>query len=120
MFDQKGRIMVDLEKAGIDEDSLMLMAIEAGAEDMQTDDGVVTILCDPSELEEVQSALAAGGVVVDSAEVARVPKTTVEVDPKNAETLLQLIEDLEENEDVSSVYANFEIPDEVMEQIASQ
>jgi YebC/PmpR family DNA-binding regulatory protein len=120
MFDQKGRITVDLKKAGIDEDSLMLKALEAGAEDMETDDGVSTILCNPSELEEVQSALAAGGVAVESAEVVRVPKTAVEVDAGNAEKLLRLIEELEENDDVSSVYANFEIADEVMERIASE
>ncbi|MGB4475466.1 MAG: YebC/PmpR family DNA-binding transcriptional regulator, partial [Bacillota bacterium] len=75
MFDQKGRIVVDLEKAGLDEDSLMLRAIESGAEDMEVDDGVATILCSPSELESVQNALSADGVVVDSAEVVRIPKT---------------------------------------------
>ena len=119
MFDQKGRITVDLKKAGIDEDSLMLKALEAGAEDMETDDGVSTIQCSPSELEEVQSALAAGGVAVESAEVVRVPKTAVEVDAGKRK-LLRLIEELEENDDVSSVYANFEIADEVMERIASE
>ncbi|HOB91733.1 MAG: YebC/PmpR family DNA-binding transcriptional regulator [Bacillota bacterium] len=119
MFDQKGRIVVDLEKAGLDEDSLMLRAIESGAEDMEVDDGVATILCSPSELESVQNALSADGVVVDSAEVVRIPKTTVEVDGDNAPKVLQLIEDLEDNDDVSAVYANFEIADEVLEQLTS-
>lgn len=119
MFDQKGRIVVDLEKAGLDEDSLMLRAIESGAEDMEVDDGVATILCSPSELESVQNALSADGVVVDSAEVVRIPKTIVEVDGDNAPKVLQLIEDLEDNDDVSAVYANFEIADEVLEQLTS-
>ena len=119
MFDQKGRIVVDLEKAGLDEDSLMLRAIESGAEDMEVDDGVATILCSPSELESVQNALSADGGVVDRAEVVRIPKTTVEVDGDNAPKVLQLIEDLEDNDDVSAVYANFEIADEVLEQLTS-
>lgn len=120
MFDQKGRIEVDLQKAGLDEDTLMLKAVEAGAEDMEVDDGVATITCSPSELESVQNSLSSEGVVIESAEVARIPKTTVEVDSSNAAKVLQLIEDLEDSEDVSAVYANFEIPDEVLEQVASQ
>lgn len=120
MFDQKGRITIDLKQSGLDEDTLMLKVAEAGAEDMEVDDGVATVTCDPSELESVQEALASQGVSVESAEMTRIPRTTVEVDGTNAAKILQLIEELEDNEDVSSVYANFEIPEEVLDELASQ
>jgi len=120
MFDQKGRIVVDLEKARIDEDTLMLKAAEAGAEDLEVEDGVATIICSPSDLETVQDALESEGIAIERSEVARIPKTTVQVDKEGAVKVLQLIEDLEENDDVSAVYANYEIPDEILEEIASR
>jgi YebC/PmpR family DNA-binding regulatory protein len=116
MFDPKGVILVDRSRIG--EDPLMELALEAGAEDVKTGDSSYEIVTAPSDFERVKSALEERGIELESAEVTLIPKTTVRVEGKQAESVLRLMEALEEQEDVQSVHANFDIPDAVLEAAA--
>lgn len=117
MFDRKGSITVPA--GSIDEESLMDKAIEAGAEDVVAESDAFQVITDPDELESVREALEADGVEIAEAAVAMIPKNTVEVtDEKVARQILRLLETLEDNDDVQSVHANFDIPDEIMEKVA--
>lgn len=117
MFNKKGVILVD--KTGVDEDALMEVAIENGADEVNEDGGMFAITCAPAEFEELKRALAAANFKAESAELSMEPQTTVELDEKAAESLLKLMNALEDNEDVQNVYSNFNIPDELMEKLAS-
>ena len=111
-FDKRGVILLDGER--YDEDDL-LIAIEAGADDVDVDGDVIRVLTAPSDLTAVRSALEAEGMEVESADVIMDPKTTVEVEESDAKQLLRLIETLEDHDDVDAVHANFDMSDEVME-----
>jgi YebC/PmpR family DNA-binding regulatory protein len=111
LFEPRGVISVDIN--GHDPDELALMAIDAGAEDVQVGDGIVEIYTDPAALEAVRTQLEQQNVVIAHAETQLVPKTTVELDEQDAERVLRLIERLEELDDVQDVYTNTEISDEV-------
>jgi YebC/PmpR family DNA-binding regulatory protein len=113
MFDKKGLIAV--EKSQIDEDRLMGLVLEAGAEDVREEGELFEIVTQPENFERVKEALERGKVVLASAQVTMVPKNTVDVDEKHAEPILKLMEELEDHDDVQSVSANFNIPDELME-----
>jgi len=115
-FDRKGIILVDGD--GVDEDALMELALEAGAEDIGEDGSQWQITTEPTELMAVRTALDEAGVAYASAELTMVPKTTVSPDEKEARQLLRLIDALEENDDVQDVYANFDISEEVLEAVA--
>ena len=115
LFDKKGLAVVD---AGTyDEDDLMV-AIDAGAEDIAVDDDVFEITAEPSDLTAVRAALDGAGIEIQSAEVAWVPKTRVPLDEEQAGKLLRLIDALEENDDVNNVHANFDVDAEVLERVA--
>lgn len=115
-FDRKGIVQVIGE--GIDEEELLMAAIEAGADDMETVDEGFEISCDPSVLSAVGEALKNSGYNVESMEIDMVPKNTVAINTKaEAEKLLSMIERFEDNDDVQSVYANFDIPDEILAEI---
>ena len=117
MFDRKGSITVPADS--IDEESLMDKAIEAGAEDVVAEGDAFQVLTDPDEFETVREALEQAGVTISEAAVTMIPKNTVEVtDEKVAKQILRLLETLEDNDDVQSVHANFDIPDEIMEKVA--
>jgi YebC/PmpR family DNA-binding regulatory protein len=117
MFDKKGQILV--EKTLIEEDKLMEMALEAGAEDVADDGNVFQVLTAPDDFNGVREALEAAKLTFVEASVAMVPKNTVEVaDEKTAKQLMRLIDTLEDNDDVQHVHANFDIPDEIMEKIS--
>lgn len=112
-FDRKGVIWVT--GAGIDEDELLMTVIEAGADDMVSGDGGFEISCDPSALSAVGEALKNAGYNVESMEMEMIPKNTVAVTDKNeAQKLLSMVERFEEHDDVQAVYANFDIPDEIL------
>jgi YebC/PmpR family DNA-binding regulatory protein len=111
IFDQKGVIAV--EARGKDADDVALVAIDAGAEDIQVDDGTIEVYTDPSAIEDVRAALEADGLTVERSEVTRVPKTTVQLDEDAAHQTMRLIERLEELDDVQQVYSNSEVSDEV-------
>ena len=116
MFDKRGLILVD--RATISEEKLMDFALEAGAEDVVEEDSEYQVLTTPEDLEAVSEALAEKGVVFLEASISMVPKNTVDVlDPKSAKQILKLLENLEDHDDVQNVYANFDIPDEIMEEV---
>ena len=107
MFEKKGQIYVDAST--IDEDSLMEKALDAGAEDIVREDERFLVTTSPADFHAVQEALAAKGVKSAEAELAMVPKTTVNVAGKDAESLIKLLETLEELDDVQKVWANFDM-----------
>ncbi len=115
-FDRKGVLLVTGD--GIDEDELMIIAIEAGAEDMSSEDGDFEIICDPALLSNVGQAVKEAGYNIESMEIEMIPQNTIAVTSKlEAEKMISLIERFEENEDVQAVYANFDIPDEILAEI---
>ena len=115
LFDKKGVVVVDGERYS--EDDLMV-AIDAGAEDIQTDADVFEILCEPSDLAAVRAALVEVGVEVEEAQVAQRPKTLVPLEEDAAVKVLRLIDGLEEQDDVDAVHANFDVDAEVLERVA--
>jgi YebC/PmpR family DNA-binding regulatory protein len=117
LFERRGIVIVDAE--GADEDELMLAAAEGGADDVSLDGSTFTVSSDPANLSTVREAIEAAGFKVDSAELTMVPKTTVEVaDEHEAKKVLRLMDQLEDNDDVQDVYANFDIPERVLEAVA--
>jgi len=114
MFDKKGVIVFD--RVEVNEDQLLEAALECGAEDLQSDESQFEVLTDPAAFLEVKEALEARGFTPALAEVQLRPKTTVKIDEeKPAQQLLRLVELLEEHDDVSDVFANFDIPDQLLE-----
>jgi YebC/PmpR family DNA-binding regulatory protein len=111
-FEKRGVILLDGDR--YDEDDL-LVAIEAGAEDVAADGDVLRVLTAPADLGDVRAALEAESIEIESADVVMDPKTTVEVEEGDAKTLLRLMDALEDHDDVEAVHANFDISDEVME-----
>jgi YebC/PmpR family DNA-binding regulatory protein len=118
LFERRGIVIVEAE--GVDEDELMLAAADGGADDVEQDGSTFTVSCEATNLAAVRGAIEAAGFTVDSAELTMVPKTTVEVaDENEAKKILRLIDMLEDNDDVQDVYANFDIPEQVLEAVAS-
>ncbi len=115
LFDKKGVAVVNGEK--YTEDDLM-PAIEAGAEDISSDDEYFEIVTEPADLTDVRTALDEAGIEIESFEVRWQPKTTVPLDEDGATKLLKLIDALEDNDDVDTVNANFDAPAEVLEKVA--
>ena len=113
MFEQKGLIIVDKEK--IDEEKLLDLALESGAEDVKEEEHEFEVLINPTDFEAVKQAFDDAQISYSLAEVSMVPQNTVNLEGKKAEQMIKLMEALEDNDDISNVYANFDIPDEVME-----
>ena len=113
MFQRKGVIVVE-KTAAPDEDHLLELALEGGAEDLRDSESSWDIITEPQAFKAVETALRDAGVSVFSAEISMVPTTTIPVDGGEAKQVLQLIEALEDLDDVQNVYANFDIPEEVM------
>ncbi|MDD5465221.1 MAG: YebC/PmpR family DNA-binding transcriptional regulator [Candidatus Omnitrophica bacterium] len=118
MFTQKGYISVAKEK--IKEDELMNIVLDAGAEDMRHDDNLYEIFTSIQDLEKVKAVLQEKGIKWDDAELTMIPSSTVKVTGNEAKQVLALIESLEEHDDVQQVYANFDIPDEILNEAASE
>jgi YebC/PmpR family DNA-binding regulatory protein len=116
IFEKKGAISVDANLYGEDD---LIVAIDAGAEDVREDDGKLRVLCDPSDLTVVREALEGAGVEIESAGLATEPKSTVEVKGHDAEQLLKLLDALDDQDDVDEVFANFDIPEDVLEKLAA-
>lgn len=114
-FDKKGVLVV--ERAKVDEDRLLSVALESGAEDVRSSQTAFDILTAPQDLETVKAALLEETIEPSYAEVTYVPQNQVPVTGKAAEQVLKLVEVLDDHDDVQKVYANFDIPDEVMEQL---
>ena len=100
-----------------DEDALMEIALEAGADDVVREDDVFEVTCDPSAYEAVKNALAQKGIATQSAEITKIPGTTVQVDARTGQKILKMIDAFEDNDDVQHVYSNFDMPDEVLSQM---
>jgi len=116
-FDRRGVVVVSGE--GVDEEELLLVAADGGAEDIEQDGDVFQVTSAPESLSAVREAIEAAGFTVDSAELMLVPKTTVAVeDEGKARQVMRLIDALEDNDDVQDVYANFDIPERVLEAVA--
>jgi YebC/PmpR family DNA-binding regulatory protein len=116
MFHKSGYIAVEKKKA--DEETLIALALDAGADDMKSDDpDQYEILTAPGEIERVKKALEAKGTPIALAEVTQIPQTYVKLEGKDAEQMLRLMEALEDHDDVQKVYANFDISQELMEKV---
>jgi YebC/PmpR family DNA-binding regulatory protein len=117
MFDRKGLILVEASR--VDEDELLTIALEGGAADMRRVDTVFEVSTEPAQLEAVRKTLEERGVPIQSAEVTYVPQSTIRLEGKEAQQVLRLVEGMEELDDVQKVYANFDIPDEVLETLGA-
>jgi YebC/PmpR family DNA-binding regulatory protein len=118
LFERRGIVMVDADRA--DEDTVTLAAAEGGAEDVTQDGSSFEVTTSPEALSSVREALEQAGIEVESAETTMVPKTTIELDDEAAaRKTLRLIDELEELDDVSDVYSNFDIPERLLEAVAS-
>jgi len=115
MFSQKGLIV--FQKDQVEEEMLFGLALEAGADDIKEDEKELEVITEPSSFEQVKTAIENAGIRYTLAEITMIPKTTVKIDDKHAQQMLTLMENLEDNEDVNHVYANFDISDEAMEAI---
>ena len=116
MFDLKGLITV--ERKSVDEDKLIGLALDAGAEDVNDESPeYFEITVEPGKLDSVRERLKAGGITPVAAELERVPQSTIPLGEKEAEQILRLMESLEEHDDVQKVHANFDIPDEIMSKL---
>ncbi len=113
LFERKGLIIIN--KEGVEEDTLFSMALEAGAEDMHSEDDHYTLITIPADIEKVRNFLNKPGIKIESSSITRLPKSTVKVEGKGAESLLKLLDFLEEDEDIQEVYSNFDMPDDILE-----
>jgi len=117
MFEKQGVITVELD--AIDEDTLMEVAMEAGAEDIRTESGSYEVITQPGDVDQVREAIEAKGIPMVSAEVTMNPKDSVTLEKESqASSMLKLYELLEELDDVQKIYANFDIPEELLEKLA--
>jgi len=115
LFEKKGTIVVDAARYSEEE---LLAAVEAGAEDIAIDEDVYEVIAEPADFVAVRKALEEAGVELQSAELTYRPKSRVPVGEAEAAKLMKLIEGLEDNDDVNAVYANFDVPVEVLEKVA--
>ncbi len=115
MFQTRGLIAVAKEK--VEEDRLMELALEVGAEDVQDGGDTFEVTMDPADFEAVKKSLEEAGLELSLAEITKIPNTTVRLEGKEAEQMLKLLAALEDNDDVNAVHANFDIDDEVIERI---
>jgi YebC/PmpR family DNA-binding regulatory protein len=117
LFERRGIVLVAAD--GVDEDELMLAAADGGAEDIDADGSSFQVSSAPEDLSSVRAAIEAAGFEVESSELSMVPKTTVSIeDEATAKKIVRLVEALEESDDVQDVYANFDIPERVLEAVA--
>jgi YebC/PmpR family DNA-binding regulatory protein len=116
IFNKKGSIVID--KKNINEDALMELALEAGAEDVTTEGNEFEVITDPASFEKVKKAIDAKGIKHLEARIGMIPSNTVKLEMNKAEQMLKMMEKLEDNDDVQNVYANFDIDDDVMEKLS--
>jgi len=115
MFEKKGYIVVNKNDAT--EDTLMTVALEAGAEDMKTEETTFAVTTGQGDFEKVKKAIEDNKIKIDASEITNVPKSTIRVEGDDAKKLLSLVNELEDNDDVQNVYANFDIPDEILKEL---
>jgi YebC/PmpR family DNA-binding regulatory protein len=117
LFSKKG--YVSFEKSAVDEDVIMDLALDLGAEDVREDEGVIEVITDLAAFEKVKKAFDERNLKYIVAELSMIAQTSVKLEGKNAETMLKLMEALEESEDVQAVHANFDISSEEMERLSA-
>lgn len=116
LFKRKGFVMVNKSKA--EEEKLMSIALEGGAEDLKTEEDAYEIVTEIKDYEKMRTALKDNGIDWEAAEITMIPSSYVKLEGKQAEQILNLVESLEDHDDVQNVYANFDIPDEILQQHA--
>ena len=116
VFERKGSIVIDGSKYG--EDEIMAAAIDAGADDVAQDGDEFEVLTQPADFAAVRDALVAAGIEFEQAELTMVPKNTVMLEEKDARKTMKIVDALEDSDDVQEVYANFDIPEDVLEALA--
>ncbi|MGB9678232.1 MAG: YebC/PmpR family DNA-binding transcriptional regulator [Candidatus Ratteibacteria bacterium] len=116
IFERKGLLTV--KKENVEEDKLMDIVIEAGAEDMKSEKDTYEITTSVENFENVKKVLEENNIPIDNANITYIPKNTVQLEGKEAEHLLKLLDELEESDDVQNVYANFDISDELLEKVS--
>ncbi|MCK4460168.1 MAG: YebC/PmpR family DNA-binding transcriptional regulator [candidate division Zixibacteria bacterium] len=117
MFEKQGLITIELD--AVDEDTLMEVAMEAGAEDIKSDSGSYEVITQPGDIDSVRSAIEVKGIPMVSAEVTMIPKDSVKLEKESqASSMIKLYEILEELDDVQKIYANFDISEELLEKLA--
>lgn len=116
MFDKMGLITV--EKASVEEERLMDLVLEAGAEDVRDEGEIFEVVTRPEDFEKVKDKLDKEKIPIANAQITMVPKNTVDIDERHAEQILKLTEELEDHDDVQGVSANFNIPDELMQKVS--
>jgi transcriptional/translational regulatory protein YebC/TACO1 len=114
MFEKKGRLIINTEVTPVDEETVMLEAIESGAEDIEVEENYIEIITAPGDFQAVKESLEASGYVFDDAEVTMIPTNTVEIPADKTEQALKLLEALEELDDVQQVYANGDFDEEAI------
>jgi YebC/PmpR family DNA-binding regulatory protein len=115
-FDRRGVVVVDAD--GVDEEDLLLVAADGGADDVEQDGSTFQVTSAPEQLSAVREAIETAGITIDAAELRLLPKTTVAIDDETkARQVMRLIDALEENDDVQDVHANFDIPEHVLEAV---
>ena len=112
IFEKKGYIEVEKSAAG--EDKVMSIVLDAGAQDMETEEDIYTVTTDPKDFEAVKKALEDNNIKSKSAEITMVPKSAIKLTGDDAKQILALVEALEDDDDVQNVYANFDVPDEMI------
>ena len=117
MFHMKGRIAFEKDK--VEEDRIIEIALEAGAEDVVTEESELVVITPPEEFETVKSAIDGAGLTYENAEVTMIPQNSVKIEGKEAEHMIRLMEALEDSDDVQNVYSNFDVSEELMMSLAS-
>jgi YebC/PmpR family DNA-binding regulatory protein len=117
MFEKKGSIVIDKKMS--DEDTLMELALEAGADDVRVEESEFQIVASPESFEEVKNAVASKGIKYIEAKITMLPKNTIKLGEGKAEQMLRLMEKMEDNDDVQNVHANFDIADEILEKMST-
>jgi len=118
LFNTKGYILV--AKNQVSEDDLFTVSVDAGAEDVKTEGKNFEVFCSPQDFEAVKNALKEKGVTWEMADLTKIPTSTVKVTGPQAKQVLSLAESLEDHDDVQHVYANFDIPDDILEEVAQE
>lgn len=115
MFEKKGYIVIN--KSETEEDKLMDIALDAGAEDLKAEDTTYAVTVLPSDFDKVKKAIADNKIKIEADEITNVPKNTIKVTGDDAKRVLSLVNELEDDDDVQNVYANFDIPDNILKEL---
>lgn len=115
MFTKKGLVLIPF--AQVSEEDLMLVALDAGADDISRDGDYWSVVCAPNELHSLRAGLSEAGITPEDARISMEPNATISLDKQGAEKVIKLMEALDDSDDVQEVYSNFDIPDELMAEL---